>query len=113
MTILLTALGVSFTAFVVWLTVRIVNRRERRVMRVAIVLAVALVVYPLSIGPATWLDERRLIPAFAVPSIFLPLFSMYEHGPRSLRAATDWYIGVRSKKTNDGVLFDPVESISW
>jgi hypothetical protein len=113
MTILLAVLGVSFTAFAVWLAVRIVNRRERWAKRVAIALIVALIVYPLSIGPATWLDERGLLPVSAVPLIFLPLFWTYESGPRSIRVATDWYIGVWSNKANDGILFDPVESISW
>jgi hypothetical protein len=110
MTIVLAVLGLAFTAFVVWLTVRIVNRRERWAKRVAISLVVAAVVYPLSIGPATWLNERELLPNAALSSIYLPLFWMYEHAPRSLQAAADWYIGVWSKKTNDGILFDPVES---
>ena len=112
MTIVLAVLGVAFAAFVVWLAVRIVNRRERWAKRVAIALAVALVLYPLSIGPATWLNDRGLLPASAVPSIFRPLFWMYEPAPRSIRAATDWYIGLWSKTTNDGILFDPVEQIS-
>jgi hypothetical protein len=112
MSIPLAILGVAFTAFSVWLAVRIVNRRERWAKRVAIALVVTLVVYPLSIGPATWLDERGLLPASAVSLIFLPLFWTYEHGPRSIRAATDWYIGVWSKKSNDGILFDPVDQMS-
>jgi hypothetical protein len=110
MTSVFAVLGLTFTAFVVWLAVRVVNRRERWAKRVALSLVVALVVYPLSIGPATWLNERGLLPTSAVPSIFLPLFWMYEHAPRSLQAATDWYIGMWSRKTNDGILFDPVES---
>ncbi len=37
---LLPALAVTFAAFCVWLTVRIVNRRERWAIRTAIVMAV-------------------------------------------------------------------------
>ena len=112
MTIVLAVLGVALAAMAVWLVVRIVNLRQRRARYVAIALGVSLVVYPLSIGPATWLDERGLLPASAVSLIFRPLFWVYEPAPRSIQAAADWYIGLWSKKTNDGILFDPVESSS-
>jgi len=52
MTILLPALAAAFAAFGVWLTVRIVNRREKRAKRTAVLLLVA-VSYPLTWG--VWL----------------------------------------------------------
>ena len=51
MAILLPVLGVVFTAFCVWLGVRIVIRRERWAKRMALGLVV-LLAYPLSFGPA-------------------------------------------------------------
>jgi hypothetical protein len=54
MTALLSTLAVAFAAFCVWLTVRIVNRRERWAKRTAVSLVVVLVGYPLSFGPAMW-----------------------------------------------------------
>ena len=48
MTILLATWGVAFAAFCVWLSVRIINRRERRAKRTAVALVVLLVGYPLN-----------------------------------------------------------------
>src|SRR5260370_22013257 len=45
-------LAVAFAALCVWLAVRIVNRRERWAKQAAIIMALMLVQYPLSIGPA-------------------------------------------------------------
>lgn len=47
--------GIAFTAFSVWLAIRIINRRERWAKRTAIGLAVGIfLLYPLSEGPATF-----------------------------------------------------------
>jgi hypothetical protein len=54
MSIILPALAVAFAAFSGWLTVRIVNRRERWAKLTAVALAIALL-YPASFGPACWL----------------------------------------------------------
>ena len=51
MTIILPALAAAFAAFCVWLTVRIVNRKERWAKLTALWLIVVLLTYPLSIGP--------------------------------------------------------------
>src|SRR5882724_3715941 len=56
MSILLPALAIAFAAFCVWLTVRIVNRRERWAKwTLAAVVALA---YPASIGPWYYVAER-------------------------------------------------------
>ena len=54
MSIILPALAVAFAAFCVWLTVRIVNRRERWAKWTAAAMAV-VILYVLSIGPSAWL----------------------------------------------------------
>ena len=55
MTIFLSALGVAFAACCVWLTVRIVNRRERWAKRTLATVLVSLpMLYLLSFGPACW-----------------------------------------------------------
>jgi hypothetical protein len=56
-TIILPALAITFAAFCVWLTVRIVNRRERWAKRTALAVVV-LLGYPLSFGPACWFCSR-------------------------------------------------------
>jgi hypothetical protein len=60
--------GIGIAAFCVWLTVRIINRRERWAKRTALALVFALVLYPLSVGPAGWLFVHVL------PRTSLPLF---------------------------------------
>jgi hypothetical protein len=55
MGIVIASLGVAFAAFIVWLTVRIVNRRERWAKRIALGIVTTVVLYALSFGPACWL----------------------------------------------------------
>jgi hypothetical protein len=45
-------LGVLLAAYAIWLTVRIVNHRKKPM---ALVRFVVLVLYPMSVGPITWL----------------------------------------------------------
>jgi hypothetical protein len=53
-------LSVAIAAFAVWLTVRIVNRRERWAIRLAITIGASLpFIYLLSFGPACWIASRR------------------------------------------------------
>src|SRR5512144_358113 len=54
MTILLPALAVAFAAFCVWLTVRIINRRERWAKWTVVAVVGLPVLYILSFGPACW-----------------------------------------------------------
>jgi hypothetical protein len=53
MTMLFPTLAIAFAAFCVWLTVRIVNRREKWAKRTAWTVVVLLLLYPLSVGPAS------------------------------------------------------------
>src|SRR5579859_1453635 len=70
MTILVPALAIAFAALCVWLGVRIVNRRERWAKcTVAAVVVLALVVYPLSIGPMVWLFQHGWIPGWVVDQV--------------------------------------------
>jgi len=48
----LAGVAVVFSAFVVWLAVRIINRRGRWAKRTAIAPAASPVIYVLSFGPA-------------------------------------------------------------
>jgi hypothetical protein len=53
MKILLPAFAVAFAAFCIWLTVRIVNRRERWAKWTAVLVGLP-VLYVASFGPACW-----------------------------------------------------------
>jgi hypothetical protein len=49
--------GVAYAAFCVWLSVRIVNRRERWAKWTLAVVVGLLVLYVASFGPACWFSE--------------------------------------------------------
>jgi hypothetical protein len=55
MSIVLSCLAVAFAAFCIWLTVRIVNRRERRAKWTLAVVVGVPALYVASFGPACWL----------------------------------------------------------
>ena len=57
MTLILSALAVAFAAFCVWLTVRIVNRKERWAKWTAAVVIGLPALYGLSFGPACWVTS--------------------------------------------------------
>ncbi|MBI3863059.1 MAG: hypothetical protein HY290_14300 [Planctomycetia bacterium] len=94
MTLLLPTLAVAFAAFCVWLTVRVVNRKERwakRALAGLVLLAVAS--YPLSLGPLGWLLERRLIPDelnLPIAIFYSPLYDVRERF-ETLHAVLRWY----------------------
>jgi hypothetical protein len=55
------ALAVAFVAFCIWLTVRIVNRRERWA-KLTLATAVGLqVLYVVSFGPACWITSQDCV----------------------------------------------------
>jgi hypothetical protein len=62
MEIIVLALAVAYAAGAVWLTVRIVNHREKWAKRMAIALACLPIVYVLGFGPACWLAARPRVP---------------------------------------------------
>ena len=73
MTIALGIFGVAFAAFCVWLTVRIVNRRERWA-KWTLALAIGMpVLYVLGMGPVVWLVGHRLLSESAAETIYWPL----------------------------------------
>jgi len=62
MTILLATLAVAFAASCMWLTVRIVNRRERWAKWTLAVVVGLPLLYPVSFGPACWLFGGKGMP---------------------------------------------------
>jgi hypothetical protein len=58
MGIAISIFGIAYAAFCIWLTVRIVNRRERWAKRLAVGLALLLIAYPVSFGPACWITAN-------------------------------------------------------
>lgn len=75
-------LEVGFAAFAIWLAVRIVNRREKWARWTAGCLAVVLVAYLFSYGPACWVTARPrfgVVKGFDAMVIFWPLGRAAQH----------------------------------
>jgi hypothetical protein len=95
MRILVPAIGVFLTAFCIWLTVRIVNRREKWAKRTAIALVLVLGIYPLSIGPFVALYHREMLPE-PIKTIalffYFPIFYLISlDGTQPIRTVIIWY----------------------
>ncbi len=87
MMMVFSTLSVAFAAFVVWLAVRIINRRERWAKRTAMaVMAAAPVLYVLSFGPVCWMMTPQDVSAWnpktrlysslrlvSVPGVYFPI----------------------------------------
>jgi len=91
MTTLLPTLTVVFAALCVWLTVRIVNRRERWAKCTLVTTILLPVLYVGSFGPWCWIVSRSatetgLVP---VPAVFEPLTRCLREG--RLGDALEWY----------------------
>lgn len=92
MTILIPALAVAFAAFCTWLTVRIVNRRERWA-KWTLTLVVGLpVLYVASFGPACWIEARHGARRTFVTTAYAPLFS--DGFPRAWRQMLSRYVNL-------------------
>ena len=86
----LSTLAVAFAACCVWLTVRIVNRRER-CARWTLAGAVGLpVLYVASFGPACWFSSRTHIGIFNLPTVYRPILAtLSDRG--SVGKVVRWY----------------------
>jgi hypothetical protein len=131
---ILNIIGVAFAALCVWLTVRIVNRRERWAKWTLAVMVGLPMLYVLSFGPACWwfsepfepksywkrvIHKGRVIhnlPVKVMPRAFTPLAWAAKSGPRPLISAVRWYatrrgdfVYCRPKEgsTDDPMLFSP------
>jgi hypothetical protein len=87
------------------------NRKKPGLAFWATVVVVVVLAYVLSFGPATWLYERQVVPDSAVTMIYAPVLSAYEYAPRPIRQATDWYMALWSKKSDEGIFYDPVPRV--
>src|SRR5258708_5482927 len=97
MTIIFPALAVALAAFCVWLTVQIVNRRERRAKWTAVGLIIALpMLYVVSVGPVCWLADRyqRWDDLQFLRRAYLPLRKTLGCAPKPVEHAVWWWAGL-------------------
>jgi hypothetical protein len=96
MSIVLPALAVAFAAICVWLTVRVVNRRERWAKWTAVAIGLS-VFYVASFGPACWLISHLGHGGGLLPTIYHPLLVIMrigeEENERLFCAAYSWDVG--------------------
>jgi uncharacterized membrane protein YedE/YeeE len=97
MVIFIGTLSVAFAAACIWLTVRIVNRRERwaKCALAGTIIGVP-VLYVLSFGPACWWWSRTVVNLSSrevhVPStLYAPMGWMMLHGPEPISRPIIWY----------------------
>jgi hypothetical protein len=90
-TTLLSALAVALAAFCIWLTVRIVNRRERWAKRLAIVIACLPILYVLSFGPACFICSFREIGKREIPAAYRPIGWLAVREPTIVGRSIVWY----------------------
>ncbi|MBI3861957.1 MAG: hypothetical protein HY290_08670 [Planctomycetia bacterium] len=96
MTFLLPTLAVAFAAFCIWLTVRIINRRERWAKWTLVAVIGVPVLYVASFGPACWwfATELPVSKLMDCPEIYLPVGRVYRAaGGRDswIGQAINWY----------------------
>ena len=83
----------AFAAFCVWLTVRIVNRRERRAKWTLAGVIILPTLYVLSVGPAMWLcGGEKSMPEWLL-AIYWP-FRVIPDGPDFIEDAFVWNLGL-------------------
>jgi hypothetical protein len=111
-------LGVTFVAFCVWLTVRLVNRGWKPGRLSWTVAAIALILsYPLSFGPACWWHSTKMFSmpvstpftpfvratpnqlkqadvVYGAPQLYWPIGWMGANGPTPVSHAIRWYAGI-------------------
>jgi len=113
MPIVLSVLAVAFAALCVWLTVRIVNRRERWAKWTAVAAVGPALLYVLSFGPGCWWASTRpgIVPPGAtvrrVPGAYWPIGCLAIQSP-TLRNAANWYATLGTIDTL--CLFSPNEA---
>lgn len=90
MTIILPTLAVAFTAFCVWLTVRIVNRRERWAKWTLAGVVGLPVLYVASFGPACWITSSINFGEPMIPIVYRPVIWAMR-GPKPIREAVFRY----------------------
>jgi hypothetical protein len=118
MEILFLALAVAYAASAIWLTVRIVNRRERWAKRTALAVACLPLLYVLSFGPACWLaatprvagrsDGPRLAMRF-----YFPIGALIHHTRSENRKPLLWWINFGARHGGRVIIPTDASGKSW
>ena len=91
MAIALSIFEVTFAAFCIWLTVRIVNRRGRWAKWTLAAVVGLPVLYVASFGPWCWITSRLQPSGKVVAAIYSPIIRAGYHGPAIVRESIRWW----------------------
>jgi hypothetical protein len=108
----LSIFGITFVAFCVWLTVRIINRRERWAKWTQAAVVGVPMLYVLSFGPAMWMLDRGILPAqsgSAVGCVYYPIVHGLTEGPRPIRKTIEWYANLGTKPRHERIYDIPAD----
>ena len=95
-------LAVALAAFCIWLTVRLVNRREKWARRTLAGLLVGMpVLYVVGFGPAIWLTKLDDPWAPQTAAIYWPLGRAVVDAPSVIREPLAWYAGLFAQPCAD------------
>jgi hypothetical protein len=98
----LAVMGVIYAALCIWLTVRIVNRRERWARRTLAGLLVGTpVLYVAGFGPAIWLTKLDDPWAPRTAAIYWPLGRAVVDAPEVIGEPLAWYAGLFAQPWTD------------
>src|SRR5262245_43617677 len=94
----LSIIGVAFAAVCIWLTVRIVNRRERWVKWTVAAIVGLPLLYVATFGPACWLCNNFWLDSRLTWTIYRPVtWSWYQTRPSTFSAALVWWCDLVGK----------------
>jgi hypothetical protein len=92
-----TIFGVIFAAICIWLTVRIVNRRELWAKWTLAMVISLPILYVGSFGPACWLTSHHNSCSGFVSHIYWPFFEIIFHRNYAIRKPILWYCCLYSR----------------
>lgn len=108
-------IAIAFAAFCVWLTVRIVNRRERWANWTLAAVVGVPVLYVASFGPAIWIASPRDSDISVGPSsmlaIYRPLGWIANETDSPIGRALEWWARCGLRKDQHAVI--PSSASSW
>ena len=93
MALAMSIFGVAFAAFCVWLTVRVMNRRERWAKWTLTGVIGLPILYVASIGPACWITSRTNRGGKLIPKVYQPVIEAFLSGgyDSQISRAFRWY----------------------
>lgn len=80
---------------------------------VAVGCVVLPVLYVLSLGPACWLTEKRVIPFAATKAAYRPLVRAIRSMPQEARDMAQWYCGRSNGLDMDAAMLDLQKLSMW